>query len=101
MVEQLPEWLTEAEQSGVRHHLGPESRVQEVHHRMLSAADIQIYRQPVVHRAPIEGGLALVGIGKSEKVPGRASKSVHCVRFAPGRAATRGAGGVDEFGHVR
>ena len=34
--------------SGVEHHLGPHPRIQQMHHGVLGAADVEIDRQPVI-----------------------------------------------------
>ena len=67
---------------------------------MLRSANVQAYRQPAAQRLRVERSLFVLAIGEAQKVPARAGKPAHGVRFALGRAAALWAGGMDELGQV-
>ena len=50
LVEQLGEWLALRHDAEVEQHLVPESRVQEVEHRMFGTADVKVGHAPVAER---------------------------------------------------
>src|SRR5437588_4270117 len=63
---------------------------------MFRAADVHINREPLAHKGWIPW-LRLVVVRKvAQEVPGRVQEVIADVRFAPGRPATDGAGGVNE-----
>ena len=50
LVAQDRERFLEVDQPGVEHHLGPHPRVQQMHHGVLGAADVEVDRQPVIRQ---------------------------------------------------
>ena len=87
MGQQLGEGFVHLDQAEVAHHLGPETRVQQVQDGVLDAADVLVHGHPVVS-APGDHGLLVLGIAVAHEVPGAVDKGVHGVGFAPRRAAT-------------
>ena len=101
LVTQLQEGLLEADAARVREHFRPEAGVEQVHHRVLRAADVQVDRQPVIDL--VAGGklAVVVRIGEAQEVPGGAGGAAHGIRLTARGAAAAGAGGVDELGDQR
>src|SRR5437660_2490093 len=75
---------------------GEKTHVHQVQHAMFGSADVHINREPLVHQGWIPR-LRLVVVRKvAQEVPGGVQEVIADVRFAPGRSATDGAGGVNE-----
>ncbi len=82
LVQQHPERLLEIHHPGVVHHLGPEPRVEQVHHGVLGPADVEVHREPVPDGLGIEGPIGVFRRGEPQEVPGRAGEPGHRVGVA-------------------
>ncbi len=87
LVHQAHERLGRGNQSGIVEHLVPEARVEQVKHRVLGAAHVEVHRHPVLLLRRIPGRLVVLRIEVAEVVPARAGPLGHGVRLAPGRLA--------------
>ena len=75
----------------VTHDLVVEAKIHEVQDGVLDAANVLVYRKPVIH-AIIHHGIR-PGAGVTMHVPGRLHEGIKRVRFALGGATATGAGG--------
>ena len=69
LVAERGERFVESDQLLVEHHLGPHPRVQQMHHGVLGAADVEVDRQPVIDGAAIERAAVFVRRGEAQEVP--------------------------------
>jgi hypothetical protein len=102
--QQVGEGLVVLDEPQVAHHLGPETRVEQVQDRVLDAADVLVGRHPVVAAGIDHGRVrrARRGIDAVARVvPGRIDEGVHGVGFALGRLAAFGALAIHEVGALR
>ena len=87
LVEQPLERLLGVHQAAVEQHLVPEARVEQVQHRVLDAADVEVDRHPVA-LGRLRPRLALVvRIEEAQVVPARAGPLRHRVGLARAGAA--------------
>ena len=83
LVHQLLERLLRRHDADVVQHLVPEPRIQQVQHRMLGAADVQVDRQPfLLHLLRIDSSLVVVRIDEAQVVPAASRPLRHRVRLA-------------------
>ena len=61
LVDQLLKRLRRRHVAAIEQHLVPEARVEQVQHRMLGAADVEIDRQPVFRFVGSQNALSLFG----------------------------------------
>ena len=66
-----------------------------MHGCVFCTADIAVNRAHPVDLLAVEGGLVVFIIHKAEHIPGRADKSIQCVRVTPGGSTAEGTAGVD------
>ena len=90
-----PHRLVKGNQAEVAHRFGPEAKVEQMHHRVLGAADVDIDGQPGAGLLAVERPAIETRRHKTRVVPGGVDKGVHGLAFALARAAAlRAAGGV-------
>ena len=80
----------------IAHHLGPETRVDQVQNGVLDAADVLIDGEPVRDLLRTEGRARVLRVRVAIEVPGRVDKGVHRIGLAPRRAAALGTDRVHE-----
>ena len=68
----------------------PESKVQQMRHRMITP-HIKIKRTPIVSLVFIPRPLIIPGTGVAEQIPRRAGVAIHRVSLSLGRTTTLGA----------
>ena len=66
----------------VEQHLVPESRVKQVQHRVLGAADVEVHRHPVVLFVLGDEGAAVVRVNVAQIVPAATGPLRHRIGFA-------------------
>ncbi len=93
--QQLGEGLIVRDQPGIAHQLVEEARVEQVQDRMFDAADVLVYRQPVIGALVHHGGIAVVA-GVTGEIPGGLEKGIQRIGLARGFTAAGGAGGFVE-----
>src|SRR5579862_6949654 len=64
---------------------------------MFRSANVVVNRQPVFGFVRSESSITIARIGKAQKIPAAACKSVHCISFTLGFAAALRAGRVYEL----
>ena len=72
----------------------PEAEVEQVHHGVLGAADVDVHRQPALRQLRVERRVVVVRREVARVVPGGVDEGVHRLRLAPRGAAALGTGGV-------
>ena len=85
----------------IEQHLVPEPRVEQVQHRVLRAADVEIDRHPVFLLVLRDERAVVLRIDVAQVVPARAGPLRHRVRLAFGRAAALRTFRVDPVGRLR
>jgi hypothetical protein len=66
----------------IEKHLMPESRVQQMEHRVLGPANVQVHRHPILVELGTERLLAVLRIEETEVIPARPGPLGHGVRLA-------------------
>ena len=89
LVEQAGERLGGRDQPRVVEHLLPEAGVEQVQHRVLDAADVEIDRHPVALQLARPGRLRVLRVDVAQEVPAGPGPLRHRVRLAPRLAAVR------------
>jgi hypothetical protein len=69
LIHQPHEWLGCADVTQIEQHLVPEARVQQVQHRVLDAADVEIDRHPISLLAGIDEAMRILRIAISQVIP--------------------------------
>src|ERR1019366_10661973 len=87
-------------QADIAHHLGEETRVDQVQDGVLHAADVLVDFKPISDLGGIEGHGAVVRVAVAVEIPGRIDEGVLGSGLASGRAAALGTCDVDELRHV-
>ena len=95
------ERLLRGHRADVVQHLVPESSVQEVQHRVLRAAHVEVHGHPVLLQAAVHHRVLVLGVDETEVVPARPGPLGHGVGLASRGAAADGIGGLDPIFHVR
>ena len=80
------ERLVEIDVTALLQGAGEKSRIEEVKHGVLDAANILVYRHPVLDRVALEGDRR-TRRAIPQKIPGRIKKGVERVGLAAGRPA--------------
>src|SRR5512138_1567795 len=81
-MDQLLEWLAVTDDPNVMEHLVPESSVEQMEHRVLAAADVEIDGHPIVVGLLTDDLPVIVRIQVPEVVPTRPRPLRHGVGFA-------------------
>ncbi|MNS52788.1 hypothetical protein D3C72_855150 [compost metagenome] len=100
LVEELLEGLGRGDVAEVVEYLVPEAGVQEVHDRVLRAADVQVDGQPALLGLLAHELLVVVRIHEAQVVPATAGPLGHGVGLAARRQAGLGIGGVDPLRRI-
>ena len=100
-VEQLLERLLGVHQAQVEEHLVPEARVQQVEHRVLRAADVQVDVHPVALGLARERRRVVARVGEAQVVPAAPRPLRHGVGVAARGPAGLGVGGREPVGRAR
>src|SRR5439155_5915980 len=77
----------EADEPEVVQRLHEEARVDQVHRRVVDAADVLVDGAPPVTELLVERRLVVVRIAVTHEVPGRVDEGVHRLDLAPSLAA--------------
>ena len=100
LVNELLERLLRRHHADVVEHLVPEPGVQQVEHRVLGPADVQVHRHPVVLFRRIDELVRVFWVEVAEVVPARSGPVGHRVGFAARRASV-GRDGFHPLGYRR
>ena len=87
LVVELVERLATADEAQIEQDLVPESAVQEVQHRVLGAADVEIDRKPVLLDRGVDEAFLVLRVCVAQVVPAGAGPLRHRVGFATALAA--------------
>ena len=79
--EKVLERFVKLHEPHVTHDLGPETRIEQVQHRVFNPTDVLIHRHPVVVTRIDHRGIA-IGRAVALEVPGAIDERIHRVRFA-------------------
>ena len=82
LVHQPPERLGRGDVAQVEEHLVPEARVEQVQHRVLDAADVQVDRHPVALLFRVDEPTVVVGVAVAQVIPARPCPLRHRVGLA-------------------
>ncbi len=66
---ELAEWLRRRDEACIEEHLVPEARVEQVEHRVLGAADVEIDGHPVLLELRVDQYIVVYGIDEAQKIP--------------------------------
>jgi len=101
LIEELAERFFSRDHTDVVQHLVPEAGVQQMQHRLLGTADIDVHRHPVLLGFRANKLAIVVRVQEAQEVPARAGPLRHRVRLALGRAVAQRTCRIDPIGCFR